>query len=149
MLSQRLYSLQVILTSDCHMWHLVYVYSLTHLNLITFRKRCVEVLVINNKETLPVAKYCVFRPSYRSGTVTWSYSGPPCRAVTEVTCSWSRRNSALWPCREKSRPASTSCSPSTVRNSNAWRGRRRGTGSKWRPLRPSSGKGRRSADGWR
>lgn len=93
--------------------------------------------------------FYIFRPSYHSGTVTWSCSGPPCPAATGEMCSWSRRNSELWPFKEKSWPASTSCSLSTDRSSSAGRGRGRGTASKSRPLRPGSDKGRKSAGGWR
>lgn len=91
----------------------------------------------------------ILRPSSRSGTATWSCSGPPCRGATKETGSWSRRSSARWPCKGKSWPPSTRCSLSTARSSSAGRGRGRGTGSRWRPPRPGSIRGRRSADGWR
>lgn len=160
MLSQRLYSLQVILSPPLFvsMWNIVY-WNIAYSVCLPFIFHCngKKHGLSTDFKYVPSCYFLVsvFRPSYHSRTVTLSCSGPrwrsgpPCLAATEGTCSWSRRSSGPWPCREKSWPASTSCSLSTGWSSSAGRGRGSGTGSRWRPPRPGSDKGRRSVGGWR
>lgn len=170
MLSQKLHSLQVmLLNSNGHIWFvlwdecLYYVLCWVDYRWELSRQRCWLMLILSaNKYSLcTIFKYIFSAPpwcssvtpiprlSYHSGTLTLSCSGPPCRAATRETSFWSRRNSELWPCREKNWPTFRDCSPSIDRSSSAGRERGKGTASKWRPLRLGCDRERRSADGRR